>query len=535
MSIQQSVTDRFASSALQRFLACALLLFISGCNPSGSNSGDEPGLQGGTSDETIGELSDDILIAPDHLQLNISAQPGSLVFSWVDANVGNNYSLWSADARTGAAVQLAENLISNEFELPINTLHHDWNHARYWVQKCHSADDCVSSLPSSVESHWIDTLSQVRSNQTSISGKFGQSVAMNDAGTLLAITEPGESSAYLYSNFNSVHALEQTLMVKNPTDEPLRALRAALSATGDTAVFASWSATQKLALHVFDRLGPTWIETDTVIPELPDASGLGGLWQPDTLQLQLAADGNALVVALQGRDSSGVLRDDVVMHMARQSFNWESPTTLPLLTDATRLPALSSSSSLSKIHLLGTTITNELTLHQYSWTGTFWEEQRIVSLPSLTASVDAQVETSTLGDSVLVSAWESTSTVGRSPVAWKMTCSDNPCTQWSAESSFRLTPTKHAEAQLRLTANGDLNYALLGWQAESESAVSVLHVDNSVWSETLSLPYAYSQLSNRAFVSAIAISKQGNAAIISSITALGLDAEDVRSSALVLD
>lgn len=518
-------------------LLCAnalALLFLSACDGSKPTDGDEPGLQGGNNDSEA-ELDDDVLAAPDVMQLELNAQPGTLNFSWLPVEDTTEYTLWSADARNGESeVVVAVPGTTTSVDVPINAMAFDWAHTRFSVQACDSLFRCVSSHSVDPRSAIPEMLQQVQQANPSIADKFGQDVALTSNGQMFVVSHPGESMGHLYSNFNNQHAHMAEVPLERSSEDELQVLLTDINATGDTMVFASWSAEEQLRIQVFDLAGPTWTQSETLSPTLP--TGSFNLWRASTMQMQLAEDGNSLIVSVQGLDQENQLVDDAVLYFSRTGFSWSEAESLPTISGSTRLPALSASANLEMVHLLGKTTEGEIAVHRMQRTtdGT-WNQVMVPDLPSLPAAQDNLVSTAADGNSFVVASWEISSTVGRSPVLWALSCVEPECTQTTIDSSLRLPPTKISDALLRLSTNGQLNRVLLGWQANTEGAISVLNYENRQWVETLALPNDTPLVTGRPFVSDVAISSDGETGLVSSIQTMPFQNPEKLGNVLILD
>jgi len=472
--------------------------------------------------DTMGfALSNDGLLAPPAPVLTAIARPGELQFSWSkhlpDTRVYlyQRVDLHGTSNHNSTLLEVQPEADDNSLLLNINAHRLAWYQQHYRVEFC-TIDSCVSSRWVSVL-NLADDAGEVLAPAVALkSERFAEHVALNGDGTLLAVAAPLEGVVHLFSlHDNSWTKLDPILQDSLPVSKT-RHLKLALSSSGDTLVVASLDPSTRAIFDIIitERLGESWLETERLTPTL-DINHQ----QVNNLQLQLSADGDRLLLGVQHKMTNSLI------HYARTDVGWQLQDSIRIPDGHQRLPAFSASRSLNTVQTLSQATDSTLVLHSWQWTVDHWLISGQLTVPMVQSTNDVAIASAADGSSVLIAAWESTSSTTQTPVLWryqhmpipigrnKSSISDTD-QSWLAVESRRAPPVDMTGAQLRLASDARLDSVLFGWQSSDDALINVLFQDRQHWRTALILPTTLRTLVKGPFAGSMALDASGNTAVI---------------------
>ena len=519
-------------------IATVLALLVSACDGSTSV---EPPIAGATDSDATADLSDDALFAPTPPVLDIAIQPGSLRFAWNNVITATRISLYAFDTITRNEWLVSDAINAQDTQFNVTTVAHElpWHTRQYRIELC-DADDCVSSLRVGLSGRASDSI-QTLTPAVSLSGEaFGQSVGINDNGTVAAIAEPLSGSVTISTRNQNDWGLYSSIDISDVISST-RQLDIAMSTSGDTiAVYtnesdvsetnnnANINSVTKPRLLIIERLGESWFTTAeldisafTAIQSDNDTANTGESPAPDLSKLYLSGDGKRMLLSTP---RSLVLFTEL-------DGSWQPSILLNALPAQRFATSLGVSRSLERIHFASIDDAGVAIQHVQITANEPLVTQRY-SLPLLAPTRDIQLVASASGDKLVVLAWENRRDSLLIPVAWQFqshiesitgnNSTEMPVLQLDSERSRRLSPASE-NATLQLTANQDLSTVILAWQSleNSDAAlVSVIAQSNSIdagqaWQPALELPQSAPGFAKNAFVERLTMSHDGKVLMIS--------------------
>jgi len=496
--------------------AVSLVLLLAACDGSSSR---EPELGGADISNVTADLSNDALLAPVAPELTINVQPSLLEFSWDNRPQLTRTSLYAFDTTSSEEWLISDAIPTSDtsYRLPIITHQLPWHSRQYRIELC-DANDCVSSLRKAVTGRALESI-QTLAPAVSLNGEaFGQSVAINDNGSISVIAEPLAGSVSIYLRNSSAWGYASTTSLSEFVSTT-RSLEVALSTSGDTiAVFSNESddasSVVSIAgprLIILERLGESWFATS----ELDLSSFISDESSNSAAKLYVSGDGER--VLLSTAESLVLVTDN--------ASGWQTSTLLTASASETYASSLGVSRALDAVHLAVMTDAG-LAIQRLTITNDQATISDAYSLPMLQATVDIQLASSSNGEELLVFAWEVSSAVDRIPVAWqyqsRLLASENtpPSLQLNVERSLRLGAAA-SDATLRLVANQDLSSIIFAWQSIADANLigvidsGSLDGVNSPWQNVLELPQSAPVLAKNAFVDQLAMSHDGSVLMVS--------------------
>jgi len=496
--------------------AVSLILLLAACDGSSSR---EPELGGADISNATADLSNDALLAPVAPELTINVQPSLLEFSWDNRPQLTRTSLYAFDTTSSEEWLISDAIPTSDtsYRLPIITHQLPWHSRQYRIELCDD-NDCVSSLRKAVAGRALESI-QTLAPAVSLNGEaFGQSVAINDNGSISVIAEPLAGSISIYLRNSSAWDYASTTSFSEFVSTT-RSLEVALSSSGDTiAVFSNESddasSVMSIAgprLIILERLGESWFTTS----ELDLSSFISDESSNSTTKLYVSGNGER--VLLSTADSIVLVTDN--------TGGWQASTLLTASASETYASSLGVSRALDVVHLAVMTDAG-LFIQRLTITNDQATISDAYSLPMLRATVDIQLASSSNGEELLVFAWENSSAVDRIPVAWqyqsRLIASENvlPSLQLNVERSLRLGAAA-SDATLKLAANQDLSSIIFAWQSIADANLigvidsGSLDGVNSPWQHVLELPQSAPVLAKSAFVDQLAMSHDGSVLMVS--------------------
>ena len=511
-------------------------------------------------------LANDALLPPAPWPLTITASNGALLFNWPKNHDADRIELYVYDSITRSEVRLTNALSGDTtaFRLPVSAHRIAWNSRYYRVELC-TDQQCISSQRVSVAdlfAHFTSTLSAADSIPDDF---FGEHIALNQTGNIAVISARGIASAYVYFRLPNgsagswIEASKLTLPLL-PSEQPdtptaitiprIGSIRVALSRSGDTLALAWLESSNNSTPHiaVYDRLGENWIHTGTPIPllETPDTATVtqpdhtvSGSWQYDSLSLQLAADGQRLVMGAVQQSASDSNDSSVapVWVFERGAAQWQQSATITVPIAHQRLASIATTARLDSLFLLSTHLQQTL-LHSYELEQNNWHYRGAYEVPVLPYP-DSTIVSKVNGLAVAIAGWERSANDERTPVLWRYDrhADTAPATSafdsesWHVTDSVRLPGTDDTSANLRLTADATFDTIALGWNAAASATVFVYHQSATNWQSTLVLPEDLNHTAKEAFMSGVAISANGDTLMLG--TAQPLSTTDGTTGGLV--
>ena len=521
-------------------VATVLALLVSACDSSTSG---EPPLAGAAESQTT-DLSNDALFAPTPPVLDIAIQPGELNFTWNNVITATRTSLYAYDNITGNEWLVSDAISTEETQFNVATVSHElpWHSRQYRIEQC-DIDDCVSSLRVGLSGRVTDSI-QTLTPVVSLSAEaFGQSVAINDNGTVAAIAEPLAGSVTISARVSNDWSLTSSIDISDVISST-RKLDIAMSTNGDTIAVLSnetdvsenndntnIQSITKHRLLILERLGETWFITKeldisafTGTPSDTNVASGESTDESATLDqtgLYLSADGERLLLSTP----------ESLVLFTELAGSWQPSILLNALPSQRFATSLGVSSSLEKIHFASIDATG-VSIQGLQIIANESLVTQLHSLPQLTPSSDIQLASSASGDKLVVLAWENRRDSQLIPVAWqfqsriKSIANDNaaamPALRLDIERSGRFKQAGD-NARLQLAANQDLSTIIFAWQslADSDAALTSVIAENNasdstlVWQHALELPLSAPGFAKSAFVEHLALSQDGKVLMVS--------------------
>ena len=501
---------------LLRFCIAFFTIGLSACAvEEGANSGSDEQPQ---NDAANGTLLNDGLIAPTAPELNIGAEPGALMFSWVDrensAETDTDTNLYMHDSRTGLETELDTQINAGvtDYVLPVTPHQLAWDSISYRVEIC-SASDCLSSLRMPIESLLADAVAVIQPSDADLFPSYASHMALNGEGTVAVAANPQAVNATVHFRQSEQWVFASVLTPSQFNQSESVQLRVAISDSGDTIAIGAIGANTNPTIAIFERLGENWIETTRISAfgsNLSNAVGTntgGQLWDTQSLRMRLSADGNRLAIGAQrfsqtDASASFASSNNRLEVFERDALNWALSARLELPSQHSRLISFSTSNALDQINALSA-MDGLLYLHEYQLNANQWQAAQVQPIEDINAGYDSTIISSTNGDSVAIGGWESDGNTARAAVAWKL---DHSEAGWISTDSVRLPSTTDQSAQLRLAGDGELNTLAVGWQAAQSASLNFFSVADERWQRLFSFPrgisLSFSRDSSAAVVSA---------------------------------
>lgn len=539
------------SPARQRDTCSALVamvftLLLSACDGATSK---EPGIGNATGSDVSADLSDDALLAPTPPVLEITIQPGTLNFAWNNVIAATRTSLYAFDTITRNEWLLSDEIGADDTQFSVPTVTHQlpWHSRQYRIELC-DADDCVSSLRVALSGRASDSM-QTLSPAVFLSGEaFGQSVAINDSGTVAAIAEPLSGSVTIYARNNTDWTYYGSTDISTVVSGT-RTFDMAMSTSGDTiAVYTNETdvnetndstsiiSNTKPRIVILERLGESWFTTMELDVstlhgrqsdrDIPNNDNINDAIPLDDAQLYLSGDGERVLLSTP----------ESLVLFSEQTGSWQ-PTVLVDATPGKRLiTSLGVSRSLETIHVASIDEAG-IAVQQLNIAADEVVTTQAYPLPMLAPSSDIQLASSAAGDKLVVLAWEHRLDARLIPVAWQYEsrtvgtmpsdstaagtpANEMPGLQLDVERSLRLAEASDI-ATLKLAANHDLSTIAFAWQSVADAALISVVADNSstannpLWQHALELPQATPAFAKTGFAGHLAMSHDGTVLMVS--------------------
>ena len=535
-------------------LTCTLLL--AACDPGSGDTLKELPADGGNSASDLQalspaslspfeNLSDDTLIPPEQPPLSLSANTGTLNFSWQPLEGQSRARLFLHDPQTGGESLTHEfdDPTADNWQLPSQTHARPWHRQQYRVELC-TADDCVSSprVPlAGLAPYTVDALSPAVFVEAE---RYAEQIALNQTATLAVLSLPVEGALEFQMRIAGQWILTQRLQLDALDIASTRTLDIALSDTGDTVAILVQDSSDPTenTIRVLERLGESWVETAAwpatttmAVEERTSVDGQSVSDWPDTA-LTLSSDGTQLL-----------LHSDQTLVAFRQTESGWSEEPYPLFsketpgatgTDTpTRLMASAPDAEFSRVFTL---VEENQQLYLGVWTPSAdamsWQHHTAFPIQGPSPNATLSIISNTTGSSVIVAGWEDISSQRRAPVIWRYSVDpsfagtqSDPMFDFSVTDSLRAPPTEHASPALIFTADASLTLIALGWHsAEETNSLSAMLPDAALstyvfdtgtrqWFSALELPESLPTLAKQSFGAEIVVSADGSTMMLTRI------------------
>ncbi len=234
----------------------------------------------------------------------VSAAGAKLLrFAWNDVGADYYKLLKNPDGQSGYT-QVGDDITGTQVDETISVHLTDWVNASYLVQACNSADLCSDSVPLSIISVMISTIGYLKAPDISTTSVFGDSVALsNDATTLAVESSAGvhiflrEGVAWRQQTLIDISCREvllagdgNTLATTHPFDNS--------SATGINGDESDDGAQRSGAVRVFTRNGDSWSQQAYIKASNSESEDRFGQ------SIAFSSDGNILAVGAPNENSS---------------------------------------------------------------------------------------------------------------------------------------------------------------------------------------------------------------------------------------
>jgi hypothetical protein len=241
-----------------------------------------------------------------------SGGPKLLSFSWNDVGADHYRLMKNSDGASGYS-QVGEPLQETQMDKEIAVHLTDWKNARYLLQTCNAADDCIDSESISIDQHMLQSVGYIKASDTSAEIRFGGKVVLAADGNTLAVGIGEESNVskravYIYTHTETGWLQQARLQASNDMSSFSFGTSLAISADGNVLVvgdpYSSSNATGQAnsvarsgSAFVFQRSGSEWQQTAHLKAWNPGVDDYLGY------SLTLSADGTVVAVGAIGEDS----------------------------------------------------------------------------------------------------------------------------------------------------------------------------------------------------------------------------------------
>jgi len=496
-----------------------MLVSISACQVQTETTGTDSQQPLADDSNASADMSGDALIAPDAPELLIRSSTGYLHFSWTDnhnesASEISEINLYRYNTRSNQETRMDVSIDTVDLHHTIAIKPHqvDWNNTRFRVEICNNSD-CLSSYHVAIDDLLINAPATLQSQNPAYANSFGDDVALSSNGSLLAVASPLTGTVSIYmadeQKWTLLTALSSTLFTRQSGAK----LKVAMSSNGDTIAIASAARAATPSIVVFDRIGNGWVETAIVQPEPNNISGL--TWDTNSLQLQLAANGERMVFAVQAGNSSVNAttiqsRNNRIHVYDRQGTGWLGSARLSVEAQHQRLRSISGSPELEVVHAVSHQ-NGSLYLHTFGLTASGWLGQTPQQMQQVVPTYDTTVTSVNKGLNLVLSAWTYANNGTRAATALLMEQSGGV---WSSTQGVIQAPIADPSAELRVATDGTGNALALGWQGSNQSSVIFYSSNEAIWQSLFELPGAFRLNRNLPYVQSIAISQDNSTAAI---------------------
>ena len=477
-------------------------------------------------DNDAAELNGDALLAPEAPTFYMRTLRGALEFNWqasqsVELGEITSQALYHFDDRTNTEERIDATLSNSDttYTLDISPHQIHWDSSSYRIEICY-ASTCLSSRRISIAGHVGNTLSSITPDSQPARSSFGHDVAVNANGNVTVTAIPNSAMAlvhfYVGNHWVEGSYLRPSAMQGNTPQN----MKVAISASGDTVVLAGISNNAQPNMHVFDRLGESWVETAS-INLAATAPGLN--WLADSLALQLSADGDAFLVGIKPAGSNNnqmsnstdnAIARNTLHYFTREGFGWQAQQALTLPLQFDRLTTFAGSDDLNTVATLANN-NGLLRIELYQYTGIGWQSHLVQTTDQIVPSDDMLLATNTDATELVLAAWEVSNTGTRTPVSWRFTyqtaSSLSPLQQTD---SVRLPPVSDSYAKLRLATDAQLDTLAIGWQGLNASNLAIFNLHENRWHYNVSVPAALNVSTTLAMIQSVALSRSSNTLLI---------------------
>ena len=481
------------------------------------------------------DLSADTLVAPAVPVLDVRAESGALRFGWTPPPPGTrSTTLVVHDGDDGTETLVAEIAPDRHgYRLPVVPHRLRWDALSWRVEHCAPAGGrlrgataraaggataCVSSRRTTASGLAATTFAPLAPAVAIADERFGERVALNAGGSLLAVARPVEGRVELHHAGSDGVAAGDSLPRLGDAASTTRALDVALSASGDTVAVLSGDAArgEPPRVVVFERLGEGWLESGAFAAFAGAAPRMGaGAARPRVL---LSDDGSRLVAACTG--ASGC---PLAVH-ERGAFGWRAASALAAPDGAATTRAIAGSATLARVALVTARTPDaapRLHLHDAD---ARWRASDPIALSALAVDAPVAIALDASGERVVVGGLEPARGGSRTPVLRQhriTRAGDALALDTEAAGRFG-GPADGRVSSLSLAADGTLGTLALGWTTAHEAALRIDVRRGDGWVPALHLPDAAGRFAKRRFGSALALAADG--------TTLAFDVPDAAAS-----
>jgi len=488
------------------------------------------------------DLTDDSLIPPELVSLEITAEIGLLKLQWETIENQISARLFELDLVNGGEVLVSESFDSSlsTISLVSNTHRRSWHSEQFRVELC-NVNDCISSERVGISGLVEATAQRITPAVFSSIENFADSIAVNENASLMVAALPVEGIVEFYIRPENRWISTQQLRLDLATLSTTREVFLDSSASGDTVAALLIDDNQAntvptISISLLERFGEAWIELST--PELViPATTTGDMNETDEVPtaIHLSSDGDRLLISHQSR----------LYASSRSLSGW---TPLNLLNGSTDTQTLSEASSNATVALRTieavATDTNLQTIYtietdnQSRWLSTWkaqdssndtnWTQKASVELSGFAQNRDIEMQSNSDGSRLAIAGWEPATAGADTPIMWRYdihgTDSDTAGYEFSINSidSIRFPSTDAIGARLRFSADQSLSNVAMGWQSliDAESAADSAMISYqfnpsiSRWTPKLELPADFPTLAKQAFLRDLTLSPDGSTLLL---------------------
>jgi hypothetical protein len=175
-----------------------------------------------------------------------------------------------------------------------------------------AADSGAAYIFSNSGGSWTQT-TKLLPTDPQLSGSFGNSVSLNDAGNVAIIGAPLDEgtggvlysgAAYIFSNSGGSWTQTTKLLPSDPENSAQFGIELCINAAGNVAIISAKVydgavPSDSGAVYIFSNFGSGWVQTGKLVAPDPEASAYFG----STVQFNSA--GNVMIIGESGRDFGG--------------------------------------------------------------------------------------------------------------------------------------------------------------------------------------------------------------------------------------
>jgi len=234
------------------------------------------------------DLSNDILVPPPAPILDITADVGELIFSWLPVTADTTVNIEQFNRLSGESIVLASDLDNTvtEFTLSVTPYLFAWRDNEFILSVC-SANDCLRSFNTPVAELQQLAVTRLTAPSTDMFDQFGASLSSAAAGRVLVVGAPGREapqqgenqdlenasdllagadagSAEIFFEVDNIWFEGATLVSHTPAFNARLGETVAASGNGDTVVIGAPGdgrfGDNAGAAFVFERAGETWVQ-----------------------------------------------------------------------------------------------------------------------------------------------------------------------------------------------------------------------------------------------------------------------------------